>query len=98
MRRCAIPVGWPRRDPRHYRFAMPNAVWEYKLKPVEFVISSYLCYCQSTSTLTSEAIAIGVHMTAGKVKKYLCSLVTKKLVSEDSVPALKCDVKFFTAQ
>ena len=40
MRRRTRPIGWPRRDPRHYRFAVPNAVWEYKLKPVEFVIFS----------------------------------------------------------
>ena len=44
MRRHTMPISWLRRDPRHYRFAMPNAVWEYKLKPIEFSIFSYLCY------------------------------------------------------
>ena len=77
MRRRAMPISWPRRDPRHYRFAMPNSVWEYKLKPIEFLIFSYLCYCNSTSTLTPETIATGVYMTAVTVKKYLNSLVAK---------------------
>ena len=92
-----MPISWPRRDPRHYRFAMPNSVWEYKLKPIEFLISSYLCYCSSTSTLTPEAIATGVHLTTGTVKKYLAALVAKKLIGEDGTPALKSkDKKFFT--
>ena len=88
MRRRTTPIGWPRYDPQQYRFALPNAVWEYKLKPVEFVIFSYLCYHSSTSKSTLEDIRVGVHITAGTVKKYLDSLATKKLVSEDSVPIL----------
>lgn len=97
MRRRTTPIGWPRRDPRHYRFALPNAVWEYKLKPVEFVIFSYLCYHGSASKPTLEDIAAGVHITAGTVKKYLDSLVTKELVSEDGTPALEYKgEKFFT--
>ena len=91
MRRRAMPISWLRRDPQHYRFAMPNSVWEYKLKPIEFLIFSYLCYCNSTSTLTPETIATGVYMTAVTVKKYLNSLVAKKLVSEDGIPVFKCE-------
>ena len=97
MRRRAMPISWLRRDPQHYRFAMPNSVWEYKLKPIEFMIFSYLCYCSSTSTLTPEIIATGVHLTAGTVKKYLTALVAKELVGEDGTPILKCkDKNFFT--
>ena len=97
MRRRTMPISWLRCDPRHYRFAVPNAVWEYKLKPIEFMIFSYRCYCNSTSTLTPEAIATGVHLTTGTVKKYLAALVTKGIVSEDGTPALKCETKnFFT--
>lgn len=97
MRRRTTLIGWPRRDPRHYRFAVPNAVWEYKLKPIEFVIFSYLCYYPSTNTLTPEAIATGIHLTTGTVKKHLAALVTKGIVSEDGTPALKCETtKFFT--
>ena len=97
MRRRAMPISWLRRDSQHYRFAMPNSVWEYKLKPIEFMIFSYLCYCSSTSTLTPEIIATGVHLTAGTVKKYLTALVAKELVGEDGTPILKCkDKNFFT--
>lgn len=97
MRRRTTPIGWPRRDPRHYRFSMPNAVWEYKLKPVEFVIFSYLCYHCTPRILTPDAIAANVHMTTGTVKKYLDNLVAKNLANEDGAPILKCKgKKFFT--
>ena len=97
MRRRSAPIGWPRRDPRHYRFAIPNAVWEYQLRPAEFVIFSYLCYHRPSGTLTPEVIATGVHMTADTMKKYLDSLRAKKLIGEDGTPVLKSkDKKFFT--
>ena len=77
MRRRTRPIGWPRRDPRHYRFAVPNAVWEYNLKPVEFVIFSCLCYHRTLGVLTPETVVADVHMTTGTVKKYLTALVAK---------------------
>ena len=85
MRKRRFSIGWPRRDPRHYRFPLPNVVWEYKLKPIEFVLLSYLC-CQHThggANLSPEIIAKGVHMTAGTVKKYLSSLVCRKLITDE---------------
>ena len=97
MMRRTTPIGWPHRDPRHYRFAVPNAVWKSKLKPVEFVIFSYLCYHSTPGVLAPEMIAADVHVTAGTAKKYLGSLVSKRIVSEDGTPVLKCkDKKFFT--
>ena len=97
MRRQSTLIGWPRRDPRHYRFAIPNAVWEYQLRPAGFVIFSYLCYHSSTSEPTLKEIAAGVYMTASTVKKYLDSLKAKKLIGKDGTPALKSkDKKFFT--
>ena len=97
MRRRFTPISWPRRDPRHYRFAIPNAVWEYQLRPAEFVIFSYLCYHSFTSEPILEEIATGVHMTTDTMKKYLDSLRAKKLIGEDGTPVLKSkDKKFFT--
>lgn len=97
MRRRTTPIGWPRRDSRHYRFAVPNAVRECKLKPVEFVIFSYLCYHHTPGVLAPEMIAADIHMTAGTVQKYLDRLAAKELVNEDGTPALNCkDEKFFT--
>jgi len=72
-------------------------VWEYKPRPVEFVIFSYLCYHWSISSITPEVIAKGVHLTADTTKKYLTALVNRGLVSEDGIPTLKCAVgNFFT--
>ena len=97
MRRCTTPIGWPHLDPQHYRFAVPNAVWKCELKPVEFVIFSCLCYHSAPDVLTPEMIAADVHVTAGTVKKYLTTLRSKGIVSEDGTPALGCTgEKFFT--
>ncbi len=100
MKNCRALFGWSQRDSRHYRFAVPNAVWKYQLRPAEFVIFSYLCYhysCKQVGSVTPEIIAKGVHMTADTVKKHLTALVNKALVNEDGAPALKCkDEKFFT--
>ena len=61
------------------------------------MIFSYLCYCNSTSMLTPETVATGVHLTTSTVKKYLAALVAKKLIGEDGTPILKYkDKNFFT--
>ena len=84
MRKHHVPFGWPRRDSRHYRFPIPNTVWEYRLKPIAFVILSYLCYrCHnSTDTLTPEMVAKGIHKSVGTVKTHLSALVNAGLVTE----------------
>ncbi len=85
MKNCHALFGWPQRDSRHYRFAVPNAVWKYQLRPAEFVIFSYLCYhysCKQAGSVTPEIIAKGVHVTVDTVKKHLTALVNKVLVNE----------------
>ncbi len=92
MRKHTPIIGWPRCDPRHYRFPLPNAVWEYKLKPIEFVILSYLC-CQHShggTNLSPEIIAKGIHMTVGTVKKYLSDLADKELITSEYAPTFQC--------
>lgn len=100
MRKRRLSIGWPRRDPRHYRFPLPNAVWEYKLKPVEFVLLSYLCsqHSHGGANLSPEIIAKGVHMTMVTVKKYLVSLVDKELITNEYTPTFQYadGKKFFT--
>ena len=86
MRRHHVPISWPRRDTRRYRFALPNAVWEYKLKPIEFVIYSWLCYRSShgqASALTAEVVAERVHLSENTAKKYLALLADKGLVTAE---------------
>ncbi|MDE6282320.1 MAG: helix-turn-helix domain-containing protein [Oscillospiraceae bacterium] len=100
MRNRRLPIGWPRRDPRHYRFPLPNVVWEYKLKPIEFVTLSYLCcrHSHGNTSLSPEMIAKGVHLTLDTVKKYLVSLVGRELITNEYTPIFQCDdsKKFFT--
>lgn len=102
MRKRRLPIDWPKRDPRHYRFPLPNAVWEYALKPIEFVILSYLC-CQhyhGGTNLSPEIVAKDIHMTVGTAKKYLSSLISKGLITDERSPSSAFqradDRKFFT--
>ena len=104
MRKHTPLIGYLRRDPRHYRFPLPNSIWEYDLKPIEFVILSYLCYrhCHgdNSSAVSTEAISHAVHLTVDTVKKYLSSLVSRELITGEWSPAPTFhpadDRKFFT--
>ncbi len=101
MRKHCAPLGWPRRDPRHYRFAVPNEVWAYKLKPAEFQVHAYLCYRQTHDregkAVSAKAVADSLRLTAATVEKHLAILVSKGLVNEDGAPTFKCAVgKFFS--
>jgi hypothetical protein len=86
MRKYSPSIGWPLRDSKLHRFSIPNEVWVHKLRSIEFVILSYLCYCQSHSQLgdpTLEMIATGVHSTTNTVKKYIESLISKSLITSE---------------
>lgn len=102
MKKRRIPIGWPRRDPRHYRFPIPNAVWEYQLRPIELMILCYLCYRHTCGKAvpTPEVIAKGIHKSVSTVKKCLSALKDAKLVTEQCFPAAEFlsanDQKFFT--
>lgn len=77
---------------------MPNEVWEYKFKPIEFVILSYLCFCNShgqTAVPPPDAIAVSIRLTADTVKKYLARLISKGLATGESRPTFKCEAKHF---
>lgn len=101
MRKHRAPLGWPRRDPRHYRFAVPNEVWEYKLRPTEFLILSYLCYRQAhdrgKKKFGVQVVADSLHLTVATVEKHLTALASKGLVTEDGALTLDCEAgKFFS--
>lgn len=101
MRKHRASLGWPRRDPRRYRFAVPNEVWEYKLRPVEFVIFSNRCYWQTygkdEKAISVKSAADSLCLTAATVEKHRASLIRKDIVTEDGTPSLKCEAgKFFT--
>ena len=72
------------RDSKRHRFSIPNEVWAHKLRPIEFMIFSYLCYCQSHNPLgdlTLEMITNSVHTTVNTAKKYIESLIRKGLIT-----------------
>ncbi len=101
MRKHRVPLGWPRRDPQRFRFAVPNEVWEYKLRPVEFVIFSHLCYWQTydkeKKTVGAQAMADSLHLAAPTVEKHFSSLVSKGLITKNGNLILKREAgKFFT--
>jgi len=84
MRKNDVLIGSPIRDSNRYRFAIPNKIWDHKLKPIAFEIFSYLCYCrsnQSTAMVSLDDIARAVHVTAGTAKKYLTALINKRLIT-----------------
>ena len=99
MRKHRVPLGWPRRDPRHYRFPVPNEVWEYKLRPTEFLILSCLCYRQAhdreEKELGAQVVADALYLTAATVEKHLSALASKGLVNEDGTLALECEAGNF---
>ena len=101
MRKHRASLGWPRRDPRHYRFPVPNEVWAYKLRPAEFLILAYLC-CRRAHGREQKAINVQVaadtlHLTAATVEKHLTALASKGLITEGGTPTLKCEAgKFFS--
>jgi len=80
---------------------VPNEVWEYKLRPAEFVILSYLCYRQTHSregkASGAQAVADSLYLTVTTAEKHLAELTSKGLVTEDGALAFKCEAgKFFT--
>ncbi len=101
MRKYRAPLGWPRRDPRRYRFPMPNEVWEYKLQPTEFVILSYLCYWKAHDregkVVNVKAVADSLRLTAATAEKHLTALIGKGRITEGRTLSHECATgKFFT--
>ena len=103
MRKNGVLIGMPLRDSKRYRFAIPNKIWDHKLKPIAFMIFSYLCYRHSNhlaDMISPDDIARGLHVTVSTAKKYLSVLINTGLVSADwsLTSNLQCNrnEKFFT--
>ncbi len=99
MRTHRTTLGWPRRDPRHHRFAVPNEIWEYKLRSTEFLILSYLCYRQAhdreEKKLCAQVVADALRLTAATVEKHLATLASKGLITEGGDLAIECEAGNF---
>ena len=91
------------RDSKRYRFAIPNKIWAHKLKPIAFMIFSYLCYCHvnhPANMVSPDDIARGIHVAISTVRKYSSALVNTRLISTDLslTSSLQCgkSEKFFS--
>jgi len=76
-------------------------VWDYRLRPTEFIILSYLCYWQAHDregkVVSVKVVADALHLTIATVEKNLAALVNKGLVTEGGGLTLQCETgKFFT--
>ena len=103
MRKNGVLIGMPMRDSKRYRFAIPNKIWDHKLKPIAFMIFSYLCYRHSNhppEMISLDDIARDTHVTVSTAKKYLSVLINSGLVSADLslTSSLQCgkSEKFFS--
>ena len=103
MRKYGVLIGMPLRDSKRYRFTIPNKTWDYRLKPIAFIIFSYLCYRYSNhpeNMISPDDVARGTHVTVSTAKKYLSVLVNTGLVSADLslMSSLQCgrNEKFFS--
>ena len=95
MRKNGVLISMPMRDSKRYRFPIPNKIWAHKLKPIAFMIFSYLCYRHSNhsaATVSRDDVARGTHVTVSTAKKYLSVLVNTGLISADSslISNLQC--------
>ena len=88
-----VPLSWRKPVSQRSRFALPNSIWDCRLKAHAFVILSYLYYRAAhgrSESVTPEVIADDVHMAASTVKKYLLVLADRGFVisAEDPAPTL----------
>lgn len=98
MKKCRALLNWPRGNPWQYRFKVSNRIWEQRLRPITFMIFSYLCHCDSCSPVnqpTPNEVAAGIHVSAATAKKHLEILVRRGLVTDKLTPAadLRCTGK-----
>ena len=87
-----------------YRFALPNQIWAWKLKPPAFAVLAYLCWLHghgdSNSVPEAGVLAMRLHMSTAMAAACLDDLIRRGLIAQDFAPILPHDGKgagcFFT--
>ena len=73
-----------RRNPVRYRFALPNQIWTWKLKPPAFAVLAYLCWLHGHSDDNSAhapgSLAMRLHMSSAMAAACLGALLRRGLV------------------
>ena len=88
MRRRTTPIGWPRRDPRHYRFTLPNEVFLLRLPPSAFMVYAYLLLIEDRRTHTCHpsynTIAAATGLAKNTTMKSIGTLLEMGLITVES--------------
>ena len=79
---------WPKRDPVKNYFQLPNEIFLLGLSPGALAVYSYLLCCENRSTYqcwpSYKTIGKAVRMSANTVRKYVCELEDRQLISTES--------------
>ncbi|USF26428.1 hypothetical protein N510_001356 [Firmicutes bacterium ASF500] len=88
-RRCGLKYKqWPKRDPIKNYFQLPNEIFLLGLSPGALAVYSYLLCCENRNTYqcwpSYKTIGRAVRMSANTVRKYVCELEERRLISTES--------------
>ena len=79
---------WPKRDPVKNYFQLPNEIFLLGLSPGALAVYSYLLCCEGRSTYqcwpSYKTIGRAVRMSTNTVRKYVCELEERQLISTES--------------
>ena len=78
----------PNRDPAKNYFQLPNEIFLLGLSPGALAVYSYLLCCEDRNTYqcwpSYKTIGRAVRMSANTVRKYVCELEERQLISTES--------------
>lgn len=87
------------RDPKRYRFQVPNEIWTWELKPQAFAILTYLCYLHAHSQKSvppgADELATRLHMSKDMAASQLSELHHRGLLDQQMAPTLQSSGKHF---
>ena len=79
---------WPKRDPVKNYFQLPNEIFLLGLSPGALAVYSYLLCCENRQTYqcwpSYKTIGNAVRMSANTVRKYVCELEERQLISTEN--------------
>ena len=80
------------RTPSKYRFALPNQIWVWKLRPPVFAVLAFLCWLHSHGDYRDVpdlgSLAMRLHMSLAMAEASLGELLRRGLVTQDLTPIL----------
>ena len=88
-RRCGLKYKqWPKRDPIKNYFQLPNEIFLLGLSPGALAVYSYLLCCENRETYqcwpSYKTIGNAVRMSTNTVRKYVCELEERQLISTEN--------------